>query len=138
MKRNWIIALVVIIVVLILISIFIGARVIPVSAFALFGLLAWIYMMREVRARKTDIFPEQISMKSAERRLKVLNILLVTGGVTFLIGLAGVIAHNALYAVNDTEDAASFIIGLLGLAIFVIATISSLLIFIIWRRKTAS
>ena len=138
MKRNFIIALVVIIVVLILLSIFIGARVVPFSAFLLFGLLAWIYIMREVRAKKTDIFPEQISIKSAEKRLKVLNILLVIGGVTFLIGLAGVIAHNALYAVNETEDAVTFMLGIFGIGIFVITTISSLLIFIFGRRKSVS
>lgn len=138
MKRNYIIALVVIIVVLIVLSIVIGPRVVPVSAFALFGLLAWIYMMREVRAKKTDIFPEQMRVESAEKRLKILNILLVIGGVTFLIGLAGVIAHNALYAVNETEDAATLIIGIFGIAIFFITTISSLLIFILWRRKLVS
>ena len=138
MKRNLIIALVVIIVALILLSIFIGVRVIPVSAFVLFGLVAWIFMMRKVRAKKTDIFPEQIGIKSAEKRLKVLNILLVIGGVTFLIGLAGVIAHNTLYAVNETEDAVTFILGIFGIGIFVITTFNSLLIFILLRRKFVS
>ena len=138
MKRDLIIALVVVIVVLIVLSIVIGARVVPVSAFALFGLVAWIFMMREVRTKKTDIFAEQINIKSAEKRLKILNILLVIGGVTFLIGLAGVIAYNAIYAVNETEDAVTFILGISGLAIFVITTISSLLVFIFRRRKLVS
>jgi len=70
--------------------------------------------------------------------LKVLNILLVIGGVTFLIGLAGVIAHNTLYAVNETEDAVTFILGIFGIGIFVITTFNSLLIFILLRRKSVS
>jgi len=55
-----------------------------------------------------------------------------------LIGLAGVIAHNTLYAVNETEDAVTFILGIFGIGIFVITTFNSLLIFILLRRKSVS
>jgi lantibiotic modifying enzyme len=141
MKRNLIIALVVIIVALIVLSVLFGAHVIPMGIFGLVGLAAigsWIYVMREVRTKKTDIFAEQKSIEKAEKLLKTLNILIKISGISFVIGLAGVIAYNTLYALNETEDAASFILGFFGLAIFVISTFSSLLIFHSERRKSVS
>jgi sterol desaturase/sphingolipid hydroxylase (fatty acid hydroxylase superfamily) len=140
MKRNLLIALGVILVALIVLSVFFGARVIFLGLVGLVGLTAigtWIYMMREVRTRKTDIFPETMKSERAEKRLKTLNILLLVGGITFILGLAGVIAHNAIYAVNETEEAVSFVFGFFGLALFVITTIGSYVLFNSERRRPA-
>ena len=141
MKRKMIIVMVVILVALIVLTVLFGAHVIPMGVFGLVGLAAigsWIYVMREVRTKKTDIFAEQKSVEKAEKFLKTINILLKISGISFVIGIAGVIIHNTLYALNETEDAASFIMGFFGLVIFVIITFSSLLIFHSERRKTVS
>ena len=141
MKRNLIIALVVILVALIVLSVLFGAHVIPMGVFGLVGLAAigsWIYVIRELRTKKTDIFVKQMSVEKAEKLIKTLTILLKISGISFVIGLAGVIIHNILYAMNETEDAVSFILGFFGLVIFVISSLSTLLIFHSERRKSVS
>ena len=140
MKRNLLIALGVILVALIVLSVFFGARVIFLGLVGLVGLTAigtWIYMMREVRNKKIDIFPKTMRIERAEKRLKTLNILLLIGGITFVLGLAGVIAHNAIYAVNEREEAVSFVFGFFGLALFVITTIGSYVLFNSEHRRPA-
>jgi hypothetical protein len=126
---------------MIVLSVLFGVHVIPMGVFGLVGLAAigsWIYVMREIRTKKRGIFVEQRSIEKEEKLLKTLGILLKISGVAFVIGLVGVIVYNTLYALNETEDAASFILGFFGLAIFVIGTFSSLLIFYSERRKTVS
>ena len=52
-----------------------------------------------------------------------------------VLGIVGVVLHNVLSGILDTEEAVSFFIGLAGLWAFVISTVTSLVFFIIGRRK---
>ena len=44
--------------------------------------------------------------------------------------------HNVLYGLNEIEEPVSFYIALVGLYVFIIATIGGLVIFLKGRRKT--
>ncbi len=74
--------------------------------------------------------------KLAERRLKWLKTFLLVGGISFAMFIVGAILHNTLSARLETEEPISFFMGISGGLMFFIATISSLVIFLIGRRKT--
>jgi hypothetical protein len=52
-----------------------------------------------------------------------------------VVGIVGVILHNALYGLLEREEPISFGIGLVGLFVFFIAIIGSLVVYITGRRK---
>jgi len=52
------------------------------------------------------------------------------------VGIVGGILHNALYGLFEKEELVSFYIALVGLYVFIIATIGGLVIFLKGRRKT--
>ena len=96
----------------------------------------WIYLLWMVWKKKTKIFPDQIEPKLAESRYKMMKVFLLVAGISLAVGIVGVIMHNVLYAQSGEEEAVFFFIGLLGLLVFIIATISGFVIFLIGRRKT--
>ena len=96
---------------------------------------AWIYLLWMVLKKKTKIFPDQMESKLAESRLKRMKVFLLVGGISLAVGIVGVIMHNVLYARSGEEEAIFFFIALVGLLIFIIATIGSLVIFLIGRRN---
>jgi hypothetical protein len=71
----------------------------------------------------------------AERRLRRLKIFLRVGGISFVVGIVGVIGHNVIYGLTEVEESVFFTIALLGLFVFFISTIGGLVIFLIGRRK---
>ena len=95
----------------------------------------WIYLAWMAWKRKTQIFHEQVEPKIAERRLKTLKTFLLVAGISLAVGIFGVILHNMLYGINETEEPVSFFIGILGLFGFVITTIGSLFIFLKGRQR---
>ncbi len=95
----------------------------------------WIYLVWMVRKKKTNIFHDQMEPKLAERRLKMLKAFLLAAGISFAVFIVGVIVHNALYGLSEMEEPVSFIIALVGLFVFIIATIGGLVIFLKGRRK---
>ena len=96
----------------------------------------WIYLVWMVRKKKTNIFHDQMEPKLAERRYKVLKVFLLVAGISFAVGIVGVILYNVLSALLEKEEPVSFGIGLVGLFVFVIATIGGLVIFLKGQRKT--
>lgn len=97
----------------------------------------WIYLLWMIRKKKTKIFHEQIESKLTERRLKMLKTFVLVAGISLAVGIVGVIVHNVIYGLSEIEEPVAFSIGIAGLLMFVIATIGSLIIFIIGRRKPA-
>ena len=96
----------------------------------------WIYLVWMVRKKKTNIFHEQMEPKLAGRRYKMLKVFLLVAGISLAVGIVSVIVHNALYAMNEIEEPIFFVIALVGLWAFFIATIGGLVIFLKGRRKT--
>lgn len=74
----------------------------------------------------------------AERHLKMLKAFLLAGGISLAGIVAGIIAHNALYATSETEEPVSFFVALSAIWLFVIATIGSLVMFLKLRPDFAA
>ena len=105
-----------------------------IAPFAVAALAVWIYLVWMVWKKKTNIFHAQMEQKLAERRYRMLKLLLLVAGVTLAFGLGGAILHNALYAQSETEEPISFFIGFLSLWVFTLATFGGLFIFIKGRE----
>ena len=108
--------------------------------FITFGIMivaaGWgIYLVWMVRKKKTSLFHNQLEPESAERRYKILKAFLLVAGISLAVGIVGVILHNALYGLLEREEPISFGIGLVGLFVFFIAIIGSLVVYITGRRK---
>jgi len=99
-------------------------------------IVVWIYLVFMVRKKKINLFDDQVEPKLAERRYKMLKAFLLAAGISFAVGIVGVILHNALYGLSEIEEPVSFSIGISALGVFFIATIGGLVIFLKGRRKT--
>jgi len=109
-------------------------------AFSTLGLVVapigvWIYLVWMVRKKKTGIFHDQMEPKLAERRLKWLKTFLLVGPISLAVGIVGAILHNVISALSGEEEAVFFFIALLAIFVWIIATVSGLVIFLIGRRK---
>ena len=89
----------------------------------------WIYLVWMVWKKKTNIFHDQMEPKLAERRYKMLKAFLLVAGISFVVAIVGVIGHNAIYALNEIEEPVFFIIALVGIYAFSIATIGGSVIY---------
>ncbi len=96
----------------------------------------WIYLVWMVRKKKTKIFHDQMEPKLAERRLKRLKVFLLVAGISLAVGIVGIVGHNTIYGLTKIEEPVFFWIALVGLYVFIIATIGGLVIFLKGRRKT--
>jgi len=96
----------------------------------------WIFLVVVVWKMKTNIFHEQMEPKLAEKRLKRLKVFLLVAGISFAVGIVGVVMHNVLYGLTRIEESVFFTIALVGLYVSIIATIGGLYIFLKGRRKT--
>jgi hypothetical protein len=95
----------------------------------------WIYLVWMVWKKKTKIFHDEMEPKLAERRLKMLKALLLVAGISLVGSIVGIIVHNALYGLSEMEEPVSFVIALVALVLFTIATIGGLIIFLKGRRQ---
>lgn len=97
----------------------------------------WIYLIWMAWKKKTKIFHDQMEPQLAERRLKMLEALLLLAGISLLGGIVGIIGHNALYALSETEEEeiVFFSIAIFSLVLFTAATIGGSVIFLKGRRK---
>ena len=96
-----------------------------------------IYLVFMVWKKKTSLFHDQVEPKMAQRRLKMLKAFLLVAGISFAVGIVGVIVHNALYGLSETEEPVSLVIAVVALWVFIMATIGGLVIFLKGRRKQA-
>jgi uncharacterized membrane protein len=101
------------------------------------AIATWIYLTWMVWKKKIQIFHEQMEPKLAKRRLKMLKASLLVAAISFVGGIAGVVAHNALYAATETEEAVSFFIALSAIWLFILSTGGGLAIFLKGRQKPA-
>ncbi len=122
-------------IVLVIVAAILRAMFIPtILGVALIGV--WIYLVYMVRKKKANLFHDQVEPEIAERRLKKLKTFLLVAGISLAVGIVGVILHNALYGLFEIEEPVSLVIALVGLYVFVIATIVGLVIFLNGRRTT--
>jgi len=100
-------------------------------------IVVWIYLVWMVRKKKANLFHDQMEPKLAERRLKRLKAFLLVAGISLAVAIVGVILHNALYALSGIEEHVWFLIAIVALYVFIIATIGGLVIFLKGRREWA-
>ena len=108
---------------------------IPMLLVGVAPIVVWIYLVWMVRKEKTKIFHDQMEPELAERRLRRLKIFLRVGGISFVVGIVGVVGHNVVSALLEKEEPVFFTIALVGLFVFFIATIGGLVIFLKGRRR---
>lgn len=56
--------------------------------------------------------------------------------MSLVVGIVGVILHNALYSMYELEEPVSFVIALLGLWVLSMTSAASVVMFLKGRRKT--
>ncbi len=99
-------------------------------------MVVWIYLVWMVRKEKANLFHDQMEPKLAERRLKMLKAFLLVAGISFVVGIVGTILHGVLGALLEIEEElVSFYIAISALGVFIIGTISGLVILLKGRRK---
>ena len=98
----------------------------------------FIYLLVMVRKNKSKIFDGKTEPELAEKRYKILKVFLMVAGMSLAVGIVGVIAYNLIYGLCETEEPVTFFIGVVGIFVFIIATIGGLVMFIIGRRKAIS
>ncbi len=100
-------------------------------------IVVWIYLVWMVRKKKANLFHDQMEPKLVERRLKRRKAFLLVAGISMAVAIVGVILHNALYALSGIEEHVWFLIAIVALYVFIIATIGGLVIFLKGRREWA-
>ncbi len=100
---------------------------------ALFGV--WVFLIRVVRQKTAALSAAGTGPSMAERRLKMLRILVLAAGISLAVGIVGAVLHNALYGLLEKEEPVSFIVALLGLFGFAVAAVGGLLLFLGGPRK---
>ncbi len=135
MNRKLLIGINVVIIGLVIAAAIYNPRWITMLLVGVAPIVVWIYLVWMVRKEKTKIFYDQMEPELAERRLKRLKIFLRVGGISFVVGIVGVVGHNVVSALLEKEEPVFFTIGLVGLFVFFIATIGSLVVFLRGRRK---
>ncbi len=101
----------------------------------------WVYLVWTVWKKKTNLFQDQMELKSAERRLKRLKKFLLVATIGFAGFWVNIIVMFAIYRMtgfpsSEEEEGVFFFIALLAPVVFVIATIGSLVVFLKGRQKT--
>ena len=137
MNKKLLIGINVVIIGLVIAAAIYNPRWIPMLLVGVAPIVVWIYLVWMVRKEKTKIFHDQMEPELAERRLRRLKIFLRVGGISFVVGIVGVIGHNVIYGLTEVEESVFFTIALVGLFVFFIATIGGLVIFLKGRRKQA-
>ena len=87
-----------------------------------------IYLVWMVRKKKASL---------PERHRKILKIFLLISGVSFVVIIIGTIGHNVVYGLTEVEESVFFTIAIVGIYVFIIAAIGSLVVFLKGRRKTS-
>ena len=100
------------------------------------AIAVWIYLAWMVWKKKTKIFDDQMEPKLAERRLKMLKASLLVAARSFVGGIVGVVMHNVLYGLTETEEVVFFAIALSAIWLFTLATGGGLAIYLKGRQKT--
>ncbi len=136
MKKGLLIGIVVLWVGLVIAAAILGNLVWAMNIIEVALVGVWIYLVWIVRKKKANLFHDQVEPEIAERRLKKLKAFLLVAGISLAVGIVGVVVHNAIYGLSGVEEPVFFVIALVGLWAFLVATIGGLVIFFKGRRKT--
>jgi hypothetical protein len=101
------------------------------------ALACWTYLVWIVQARDSLVFKEYADSTAAEPLLRRLKTLLRVAGVALAVFVVAVVLHNTLSARIEGEEAAWFLVALVALGVFVLATAGGLLTFAQGRRRRA-
>jgi hypothetical protein len=112
-----------------------AAILLLVGALALPAIVAWICLIWMVWKRKANIFHDQMDPKATEGHLKRLKVFLLVAGISLVGGIAGVVGHNAVYALTEIEESVLFWIAIAALWVFILATTGGVEIVLKGRRK---
>ena len=96
----------------------------------------WIYLGMIVRKQKNSVFNDQMESKISEWHLKRLKTLLIVAGFSFLFFIVGAIVHNILHSLSEIEESVYFLIAIVALVVFIVATAGGMVIFLRGRQKT--
>ena len=103
------------------------------------GILAvgiWIYLVRMVRKQKDSVFSDQMEPQITEWHLKRLKAFLIVAGFSFIVFIFGAIVHNVLHGMSEIEESVYFLIAIVALLVFIVATAGGMVIFLKTRQKT--
>ncbi len=136
MNKKLLIGIIVVIVVLVVFVILAATmgiiNAVESAIFFCIPLAVWIYLVWKVWKNKTNIFHDQMEPKLAERRLKMLKACLLVGGMSFATFWLNILVGNVIL----DKDPASYPIVHFSAALWFIATIVFLVIFLKGRQKT--
>ena len=96
----------------------------------------WIYLVRMVRRQERSVLNDQMAPTTSERHLGRLKALLIVAGLAFLVFVVGAIVHNATHGPSAMEQTSSFLVALVALGVFVIATAAGMALFLTERQRT--
>ena len=109
---------------------------IPVGLVGVALISVRIFLLWMVQSRKAINIFEHMEPESAQTLLKRLKVLMFISGISLATGIIGTILHNALYGISEIEEPVTFFIAIVGLFLFVIITVVSLVVFLIGKRRT--
>jgi hypothetical protein len=95
----------------------------------------WIYLVGMVRKQKNSVLNDQMEPTIAEWHLKRLKAFLIIAGFAFLVFIVGTIVHNVLPDLAEIEETVSFLIALVALWVFVVATAGGMVLFLKERQR---
>ena len=95
----------------------------------------WIYLVRVIWKHNHNKLNEQMASQISNVNLTRLKVFLRVAAFSFLVFIVGAIVHNVLHGINDTEEPVFFIISLVALVVFAMATAIALVVFRKGRQK---
>ena len=136
MKKKSLIGISLIFVALIITGLILRPVLVPVGLVGIVLIGVWIFLLWMIQNKKAINIFEHMESGSAESLLKRLKVLIVISGISLAAGIIGTILHNTLYGLSEIDEPVTFFIAIVGLFLFVIITVISLVVFLIGRRKT--
>ena len=100
------------------------------------ALIFWIYLVWMVQTKKASVFEGHPDPSLAETLFRRLKAFLLLAIVAFVVFVVGTIAHNVLSGPSESEESAWFMVALVALAVFILATFYGLYTFVRGRRQT--
>jgi len=115
----------------------IAALIFMITSVAVALIVVWVYLVWMVRKKKANLFHDQVEPKIAARRYKMLKAFLLVAGISFAVGIVGIVGHNTIYGLTEIEEPVFFTIAIVALYVFSAATIGGVVIFLKGRREWA-
>ena len=136
MNKKFLIGIGFAIIALIIAGLVLRPVLVPVGLVGVALISVWIFLLWMVQSRKAINIFEHMEPESAQTLLKRLKVLMFISGISLATGIIGTILHNALYGISEIEEPVTFFIAIVGLFLFVIITVVSLVVFLIGKRRT--